>query len=85
MKDFYYPDYFQGSKIYQFEVGRCVKGVTQSITITDTMVDMEWYPLVVWGDYLPIELCIVEEEPEPEPEPERKVRLGKGLFQEPIA
>jgi Copper amine oxidase N-terminal domain len=63
-KGFNYPKFLRIPPYINFEVGMCVSVCTQPMTNLDTMVDMLWYPVVVWGEYLSPEECIP---PEPEP------------------
>ncbi|MCK5744426.1 MAG: hypothetical protein KAH30_06765, partial [Caldisericia bacterium] len=61
---FNYPEFLRIPPYINFEIGMCVSVCTQPMTNWDTMVDMPWYPVVVWGEYLPGEECVP---PEPEP------------------
>ncbi len=81
--DIRYPEMLRIPQYIDFEVGRCVTVCTQPMNIWDTMVDMSWYPVVVWGEYISDESCVTHEpEPEPEPEPVETLPVWEGVITE---
>ncbi|HOO97105.1 MAG TPA: copper amine oxidase N-terminal domain-containing protein [Caldisericia bacterium] len=52
-----YPEYLRIPPYLSFVEGQCIKVCTQPMSNYDAMVDMPWYPLIVWSQNLPPEVC----------------------------